>query len=167
LFRFVFVAFPFRFYLENMFSFMVTFSIETGFLAGKYVSDNRNLNSSSIYTAGIVISGIIILSIFGFFQILIYWTIFLIFKWKLDKKSKLYLLVQGVNLKWSIFVFLYFGHYFFIWIIVALLILFTPFERSVVLWGILFGAQIICLLINLPKIYTDYVTYFLTIIREV
>jgi len=51
---------------------MVTFSIETGFLAGKYVSDNRNLNSSSIYTAGIVISGIIILSIFGFFQILIY-----------------------------------------------------------------------------------------------
>lgn len=162
-----FIAFPFWFFLENMFSFMVNFSIEVGFLAGKYKQSRRSLESSNIYTIGIIISGLIILLIFSILQILIYRMIFLLYKRWFDQKSKLFMLVQGLNMKRSIYIFIYFAHYFFIRIIIAILILFTPFERSVVLWGILFGVQIICLLINTPKMYSDYVTYFLTILREV
>lgn len=162
-----FIAFPFRFFLENSFFFFVTFAIEIGFLAGKYNTDWRELSHSKIYILGIVISGLCILIIFSIFQIIIYRIIFLFYKWKFTQKSNLYLLTQGFNLRRPIYTFLYFLHYFFIRIMIALLILFTPFERSVVLWGILFGAQLICLLINIPKIYYDYTTYFLTLIREV
>lgn len=134
---FVFISYPFRFYLDNFMQILVTCFIDINFNL-----DKIKWNLATIKTPYLL--SIIFGMIFVFVQFCI--LVFVIIKitcwlWKsklqLQKASSLFVLIVGLNQKRFCHSLFYFSHYLFIRILIAILILCTPYERSIVLVSVL------------------------------
>ena len=135
----------FWFLTENLFMDMVSWGVE---IQTYFSPSKRHLISapSLISISSIWIS----IKIVGF-------VLFVIFTTK--HSSKLYYLHLGLSEKWCKLV-IYYIHFLFIWLLIALLVLFTPFSNSIVVVSLLLGLFVVSLIINCFKLFRSKLLLF-------
>ena len=151
---------PFWFFLENIFKVLMTLIIEFLYIIG--TPRAWELEYATKYKVVLCVSGLIFILYFALLLSVIIKGI----KNALSKKYGLMVVASGINLRRKIYVILYYFHFFLIWLSIVILVALTPFVSSPILFILLTFVQVICLLLNIPRLYESVFFHIQSLLRE-